>query len=57
MMLSLKQLKRLNGGLTKKGRLVMAIGLSTVLLGILNILILALLGAGTIYLVKNFRKS
>ena len=35
----------------------MAIGLSTVLLGIFNILILALLGAGTIYLVKNFRKS
>lgn len=35
----------------------MAIGLSTVLLGILNILILTLLGVGTIYLVKNFRKS
>lgn len=35
----------------------MAIGLGTVLLGILNISILALLGAGIIYLVKNFRKS
>lgn len=44
-------------GLTEKGRLIMAIGLGTVLLGILNILILALLGAGIIYLVKNFRKS
>lgn len=31
----------------------MAIGLGTVLLGILNISILALLGAGTIYLVKK----
>lgn len=35
----------------------MAIGLGTVLLGILNISILALLGAGAIYLVKNLRKS
>ena len=35
----------------------MAIGLGTVLLGILNSSILALLGAGTIYLVKNLRKS
>ena len=33
----------------------MAIGLGTVLLGILNISIF--LGAGTIYLVKNLRKS